>query len=494
MRRAVEEGIAPDRRGRPRRARVSSTFPVSLTRPSSSSCSSRSTTRICTDSHFVARGARRPAPDRRSATSSSSTTSAGSTDYLMSMAEEHAVPVVQSYNLDTTLVEVIDLVVTEAVRNVPEANEPSDLPVVGGLTAPAQRQRPNHRETRYPMSVEASALERSKLEQKDRAELSAIVDGDGRQGRLAGEEGRSGRSGPAAGRRRSFRCRRPAGADDGASACPRPRRPRQRRIGGGPGRGRGRQRPTRLRPPRSRSRQRSRRRSRAGRRTPVQEVLTPETVPTPASVDDPPTRWASHRHRSTITESAAPRRREPATVTTATATTADRDKASRASRVKVRASRARQGQQGQQGQPVDGDPGNRRRRRRGRRDRDRPDRDQQQPRTRSSRASRSTSRVISTCATTATASCASRASSRARTTCTSRSSRCASSVCARATTSRAPAGPPSRNEKNPALLRIDLVNAMDPGGGPQPAQVRGPHPVCSPTRSCAWSARASPTT
>lgn len=52
--------------------------------------------------------------------------------YLMSMAEEHRVPVVQSYNLDATLVEVIDLVVTEAVRNVPEANEPSDLPVVGG--------------------------------------------------------------------------------------------------------------------------------------------------------------------------------------------------------------------------------------------------------------------------------------------------------------------------------------------------------------------------
>jgi 2-phosphoglycerate kinase len=52
--------------------------------------------------------------------------------YLMSMAEEHGVPVVQSYNLDTTLGDIIDLVVSEAVRNVPEANEPSDLPVVGG--------------------------------------------------------------------------------------------------------------------------------------------------------------------------------------------------------------------------------------------------------------------------------------------------------------------------------------------------------------------------
>ena len=54
--------------------------------------------------------------------------------YLMSMAEEHGVPVVRSFSLDTTLVEVIDLVVSEAVRNVPEAREPSDLPVVGGAT------------------------------------------------------------------------------------------------------------------------------------------------------------------------------------------------------------------------------------------------------------------------------------------------------------------------------------------------------------------------
>ncbi|MGH9244962.1 MAG: zeta toxin family protein [Acidimicrobiales bacterium] len=55
--------------------------------------------------------------------------------YLMSMADEHDVPVVQSYNLDTTLVEVIDLVVTEAIRNVPEASDTSDLPVVGEAAA-----------------------------------------------------------------------------------------------------------------------------------------------------------------------------------------------------------------------------------------------------------------------------------------------------------------------------------------------------------------------
>jgi 2-phosphoglycerate kinase len=52
--------------------------------------------------------------------------------YLVSMADEHEVPVVQSYNLDATLVEIIDLVVQQAVRAVPEATEPSDLPVVGG--------------------------------------------------------------------------------------------------------------------------------------------------------------------------------------------------------------------------------------------------------------------------------------------------------------------------------------------------------------------------
>jgi 2-phosphoglycerate kinase len=48
--------------------------------------------------------------------------------YLVAMAEEHDVAVVQSCSLDTTLLHVLDLVVSEAIRNVPEATEPSDLP------------------------------------------------------------------------------------------------------------------------------------------------------------------------------------------------------------------------------------------------------------------------------------------------------------------------------------------------------------------------------
>ncbi len=52
--------------------------------------------------------------------------------YLTSMAEEHDVPVVNSYGLDSTLAEVIDLVVREAIRSVPDASEASDLPVIGG--------------------------------------------------------------------------------------------------------------------------------------------------------------------------------------------------------------------------------------------------------------------------------------------------------------------------------------------------------------------------
>jgi 2-phosphoglycerate kinase len=50
--------------------------------------------------------------------------------YLVTMAEEHHVPVVQSCSLDTTVLEVIELVVREAIRNVPRATEPSDLPLL----------------------------------------------------------------------------------------------------------------------------------------------------------------------------------------------------------------------------------------------------------------------------------------------------------------------------------------------------------------------------
>jgi 2-phosphoglycerate kinase len=57
-------------------------------------------------------------------------------DYLTSMAYEHEVPVVRSYSLDTTLSKVIDLVVTHAIRAVPHASEPSDLPVIRGTVPP----------------------------------------------------------------------------------------------------------------------------------------------------------------------------------------------------------------------------------------------------------------------------------------------------------------------------------------------------------------------
>ncbi len=63
----------------------------------------------------------------------------------------------------------------------------------------------------------------------------------------------------------------------------------------------------------------------------------------------------------------------------------------------------------------------------------------------------------------------------AATTSTSRSSRPGSSGCARATTSTGASRPAGRNEKNPALLRIDTVNGPRSRGGAQPAPVRGPH-------------------
>jgi 2-phosphoglycerate kinase len=50
--------------------------------------------------------------------------------YLTSMAVEHDVPVVPSYSLDATLATVIDLVVSAAISAVPDASEPSDLPVI----------------------------------------------------------------------------------------------------------------------------------------------------------------------------------------------------------------------------------------------------------------------------------------------------------------------------------------------------------------------------
>jgi 2-phosphoglycerate kinase len=59
--------------------------------------------------------------------------------YLTSMAEQHAVPVVPSYDLDTTLATVIDLVVSAAIRAIPEASDPSDLPLVGASSSQEKR-------------------------------------------------------------------------------------------------------------------------------------------------------------------------------------------------------------------------------------------------------------------------------------------------------------------------------------------------------------------
>jgi hypothetical protein len=58
------------------------------------------------------------------------------------MAAEHAVPVVPSFSLDVTLSTVIDHVVSEAIRTVPEAHEPIDLPVVDTAPgSPPKKQR-----------------------------------------------------------------------------------------------------------------------------------------------------------------------------------------------------------------------------------------------------------------------------------------------------------------------------------------------------------------
>lgn len=44
--------------------------------------------------------------------------------YLVSLAEEHGTPVVTSYDLDSTLSQILDLVVTEATRGVPAGGRP----------------------------------------------------------------------------------------------------------------------------------------------------------------------------------------------------------------------------------------------------------------------------------------------------------------------------------------------------------------------------------
>ena len=106
--------------------------------------------------------------------------------------------------------------------------------------------------------------------------------------------------------------------------------------------------------------------------------------------------------------------------------------------------------------------------------------------------SRSRSTACSTCATRATASCASSGYLAGRDDVyVSASSRCGSSACARATTSRAPAAPAGRNEKNPALLRDRHGQRHRPRRGRAAARGSRTSRRCSPTRSCASS---SPTT
>ena len=51
--------------------------------------------------------------------------------------------------------------------------------------------------------------------------------------------------------------------------------------------------------------------------------------------------------------------------------------------------------------------------------------------------------------------------------------------------------PALRNEKNPALLRIDQVNGVDPERGPPPPPLRGPHPAV-PRREAAPGDRRRP--
>ena len=51
--------------------------------------------------------------------------------YLKSMALQHSVPLVPSYNLDATLSSVIDLVVQQALRAIPNPAEVPSADVLG---------------------------------------------------------------------------------------------------------------------------------------------------------------------------------------------------------------------------------------------------------------------------------------------------------------------------------------------------------------------------
>lgn len=58
--------------------------------------------------------------------------------YVKSLAMEHAMPVIPSYNLDATLAQVIELVVSEATRALTAAPPPDDSPPLVPTTSPTR--------------------------------------------------------------------------------------------------------------------------------------------------------------------------------------------------------------------------------------------------------------------------------------------------------------------------------------------------------------------
>ncbi|MGH9117039.1 MAG: transcription termination factor Rho [Acidimicrobiales bacterium] len=219
------------------------------------------------------------------------------------------------------------------------------------------------------MSVEASALERSKLEQKDRAELSAIVTAmGGKAGSRAKKADLVDQVLRLAGVVPSDRG--PAATDNGAAA----RRNR--------GRGNGASTAATVETvtePETETETDAKTEAAASpapdAASPAQATVVPETVPTPASVDDP--QLDGQSSGSVATDTVRADRRPPQGGEGRDRDNRDRDNRGQGQGQSGQGQQTQPGQQAQQQQASDGDPGNRRRRRRGRRDRDRPDRDQQ---------------------------------------------------------------------------------------------------------------------
>ena len=108
-------------------------------------------------------------------------------------------------------------------------------------------------------------------------------------------------------------------------------------------------------------------------------------------------------------------------------------------------------------------------------------------RTTPSRASRSTSRASSTCATRATASSASTGYLPSKDDVYVSVKQVRQFGLRKGDHLKGASRPASRNEKNPALLRIDAVNGDRPRRGPAPARGSRTSRRCSPTSSCASS-------